>query len=42
MAKWRCRVCGHIVESDKAPSGCSKCMLGALVFERMEDTDVKA
>lgn len=39
MKKWRCTVCGEIVESDVCPSECPLCKAGADKFvEVVEDT----
>ena len=37
MAKWRCTVCGEIVEGDHAPEKCPLCKAPASKFEKMEE-----
>ena len=37
MAKWRCSVCGEIVEGDQAPEKCPLCKAPASKFEEIKE-----
>ena len=39
MAKWKCTVCGEIVESDVAPAACPLCKAPAEKFVLVEEND---
>ena len=40
MKKWRCKICGEIVESENAPEKCPVCKAGSDKFEQIVDTDM--
>lgn len=37
MRKWRCPVCGYVVESDEAPDKCPVCGVGREAFDIAEE-----
>ena len=41
MPKFRCTVCGYEVEADKAPEQCPVCMVGAEMFEEVQEEEKK-
>lgn len=41
MAKWRCTICGQIIEGDKAPDECPVCGVGAELFVKLEEDVVR-
>ncbi len=40
MKKWRCTVCGQIVESEERPDKCPACKVSGEKFEEVVDTDM--
>jgi len=41
MKKWKCSVCGEIVESDVRPDKCPLCKVPGEKFEEIVETEAK-
>ena len=40
MKKWRCTICGEIVESDERPDKCPLCKAPGEKFEELKDEEL--
>ena len=37
MSKWKCTICGEIIESNETPEKCPVCGVGAKYFVKVEE-----